>query len=390
METVRILGTGGYVPPDVLHNQDLVNMGLDTDDAWIFKRTGIRERRIAAPEVTTADLACEASKNALAMADLSARDMDLIIVATITPDTCCPSAANWLQAKLDASRAVTFDVTAACSGFIFALNVAEQYLRNNTCRHVLVVAAEVMTRTLNWKDRSTCILWGDGAGAVVLTLDGGGHRLLGTHVHTDGANGKDLLLPGGGSRTTPICHESVDANRHSLDMIEAKFSFKVAVKRFMESIQEAVDTNRVTVPDVNWFIPHQANLRMFQYISQAMDIPMERFYLTLHKYGNISSASCAIALDEAVRDGSIRDGDLDLPAGVRGRADVGQRHDPLVIRAARAARETGSTGVAASQKLDGQFGETRTLAFFKVHVGYGFWPFILSIRQLSPLDRASR
>lgn len=310
MDTIRILGTGSYVPPRVLTNQDLVAMGLDTSDEWISKRTGVRERRVAAPDVTASDLGYEAAVQALDMAGLASADIDLIIMATITPDTCCPSAANWLQAKLDAPRAVTFDVTAACSGFIFGLNVAEQYLRNKTVRHVLVVASEIMTRTLNWKDRSTCILWGDGAGAALLALGNEGPEILSTHIHTDGANGQDLLLPGGGSKTTPICHESVDKGLHTLNMIEASMSFRVAVRYFMDSIKEAAKHNRIAEKDIAWFIPHQANIRMFQYISQSMHIPFEKFYMTLHKYGNISSASCAIALDEAVRDGSIRPQDL--------------------------------------------------------------------------------
>jgi len=285
-------------------------MGLDTSDEWITKRTGVRERRVAAPDVTASDLGYEAAVRALDMAGLAPADLDLIIMATITPDTCCPASANWLQAKLDAPRAVTFDVTAACSGFIFGLNVAEQYLKNKTVRHVLVVASEIMTRTLNWKDRSTCILWGDGAGAALLALGNEGPEILSTHIHTDGANGQDLLLPGGGSKTTPICHESVDKGLHTLNMIEASMSFRVAVRYFMDAIKEAAEHNRIAEKDITWFIPHQANIRMFQYISQSMQIPFEKFYMTLHKYGNISSASCAIALDEAVRDGSIRSQDL--------------------------------------------------------------------------------
>jgi 3-oxoacyl-[acyl-carrier-protein] synthase-3 len=310
MKPLRILGTGSYVPPDILTNDDLVKMGLDTTDEWITQRTGVRERRMAAPDITTADLGLEASVRALEMAAVTAQDIDLIIVATITPDTCCPSAANWLQAKLDAPRAVTFDITAACSGFIFGLNVAEQYLRNGAFQKILVVAAEVMTRTLNWNDRSTCILWGDGAGAAILSLGDSGAEILSTHIHTDGANGRDLLLPGGGSKTTPISHESVDKGLHYLNMIEANMSFRVAVRHFMDSMKEAAAHNEVHLDDIAWFIPHQANVRMFQYISKSLKIPFEKFYLTVHKYGNISSASCAIALDEAVRDGSIKAGDL--------------------------------------------------------------------------------
>ncbi|RLB37439.1 MAG: ketoacyl-ACP synthase III, partial [Deltaproteobacteria bacterium] len=201
-------------------------------------------------------------------------------------------------------------VTAACSGFIYGLNVAEQYLISGAARRILVAAAEVMTRTLNWKDRATCILWGDGAGAAVLTRDGGGHQILSTHIHTDGANGQDLLLPGGGSRTTPISHESVDKGLHYLHMIEATASFPAAVRRFIHSLKAAARHNGIDIGDIDWFIPHQANLRMFQSISKTLKIPMERFYLTLSRYGNISSASCAIALDEAVRDGSVREGHL--------------------------------------------------------------------------------
>ena len=251
MDTFRILGTGSYLPQKVLTNFDLQKMGLDTTDEWIVQRTGIRERRVAEPDVAASDLGCEAAIQALDMAGMTAKDLDLIIFATITPDTCCPSAANWLQARLNAPQAVTFDVTAACSGFIFALNVAEQYLKNRTFKHILVVASEVMSRTLNWKDRNTCILWGDGAGAVVLALGNEGPEILSTHIHTDGANGKDLLMPGGGSKTTPICHESVDKGLHHLNMHEANLSFRVAVRYFSGSIKEAADFNNVEIKDMD-------------------------------------------------------------------------------------------------------------------------------------------
>jgi 3-oxoacyl-[acyl-carrier-protein] synthase-3 len=310
MDTVRILGTGSYVPPKVLTNFDLQKMGLDTTDEWIVQRTGVSERRVADPGVNTSDLGYKASLKALEAAGLTAKDLDLIMVATITPDTCCPSAANWLQASLDAPQAVTFDVAAACSGFIFALNVAEQYLKTGASNYILVVASEVMTRTLDWTDRTTCIFWGDGAGAAILAMGQEGPELLSTHLHTDGASGQDLLLPGGGSRTTPISHESVDKGLHTLNLIEANSSFRVAVRHFIESIKEAAQFNTVPIEDIDWFIPHQANFRMFQSMAKTLKIPMEKFYVTLHKYGNISSASCAIALDEAVRDGSIKKRDL--------------------------------------------------------------------------------
>ncbi len=310
MKTVRILGTGSFVPPKVLSNFDLQNMDIDTSDEWIVKRTGIHERRMADPDVATSDLAYEASLKALEMAARSVDDIDLIIMATVTPDTCSPSGSNWLQARLKATRAFTFDITAACSGFIFALNVAEQYLKNGTCRTVLVVAAEVMTRTLDWKDRSSCVLWGDGAGAAVLTMADSGPQILSTHIHSDGANGQLILLPGGGSRTTPITRESVERGDHYLKLVNGNLSFRMAVRRFEESIRESVCHNGFDVDAVDWFIPHQANLRMFQILSRSLKVPLERFYLTIGKYGNISSASCAIALDEAVRDGSIKPDNL--------------------------------------------------------------------------------
>ena len=310
MEHIRILGTGSYVPPKILANVDLEKMGLDTTDEWIEKRTGVKERRIADQDVNTSDLAYEASMRALEMAGMSPADLDLIIMGTITPDTCCPSGANWLQARLGAQQAASFDVTAACSGFIFSLDVAAQYLLTGRYNRILVVAAEIMSRTVNWKDRTTCILWGDGAGAALLSQGDTGPELLSTHIHSDGESGRDLLLPGGGSMTTPISNESVNRGAHFLNMIEASASFRVAVRHFVESIHESTRYNDLTVNDIDWFIPHQANLRMFQAIAKNLKLPMDRFYVTLNKYGNISSASCAIALDEAVRDGSIKDGDL--------------------------------------------------------------------------------
>jgi 3-oxoacyl-[acyl-carrier-protein] synthase III len=308
---IYILGTGSYLPPQILHNRDLEKI-MDTTDEWISQRTGIHERRIADPEVAASDLALEASRSALEIAGFKVEEVQLIIMATITPDTHCPAGANWLQAKLKAPQAVTFDITAACSGFIFALNVAEQYLKVGNVKNVLVVASEIMTRTLNWKDRSSAILWGDGAGAVFLSGNGNGAQILSTHIHTDGANGTNLLMPGGGSKTTPISHESVDKDLHTLKLIEASASVRVAVKHFADSCYEAVEANGFSIKDVDWVIPHQANLRMIQSLAKRLGLPMEKFFMTIQKYGNISSASIAIALDEAVRSGAIQKGHLIL------------------------------------------------------------------------------
>jgi 3-oxoacyl-[acyl-carrier-protein] synthase-3 len=319
---IGILGTGSFLPERVLSNFDLEKV-LNTNDEWIYKRTGIRERRIAAPNENASDLAKEASLRAMEMAGITAEDLDLIIMTTMTPDTACPAGSNWLEAKLGAEKAVSFDVTAACSGFIFGLSVAEQYLKAGTFKTALVVAVEIMSRTLDWTDRESCILWGDGAGAAVLQAfrlspkgqspEGKGRRfseILSVHVHTDGANGDKLLLPGGGSKTTPISYQSVDRKLHTLRMIKANESVRVAVKRFAEAAEEAASFNHVQLSDVKWIIPHQANLRMLQQVAKRLSVPIEKVYLTIEKYANISSATVPIALDEAVRNGSIQEGDL--------------------------------------------------------------------------------
>jgi 3-oxoacyl-[acyl-carrier-protein] synthase-3 len=309
---IGILGTGSYVPERILSNNDLQKV-LDTNDEWIYKRTGIKERRIAAPDVNASDLAKGASLRAMEMAGISAADLDLIIMTTMTPDTCCPAGANWLEAKLGAEHAVSFDVTAACCGFLFGLSVAEQYLKAGTYKTALVAAVEIMSRTLDWTDRESCILWGDGSGAAVLRaydeLPEDKHEVLSVHIHTDGASGENLLLPGGGSRTTPISYESVDKKLHTLRMIKANESVRVAVRRFAEAAEEAASFSGVSLADVKWVIPHQANLRILQQMAKRLDVPMEKVFLTIEKYGNISSATVPIALDEAVRGGSIQRGD---------------------------------------------------------------------------------
>lgn len=304
MKRVGIIGTGSYVPDKVLTNFDIEKF-LDTSDEWIYSRTGIRARRIADPGVATSDLCKVASERAIKTAGIKRDDIDLIIMATITPDTHCPAGANWLEAKLGCTGALSFDVTAACSGFIFALHVADRMIKSGSNKCALVVAGEIMTRVVNWKERETCILWGDGAGAAVITQTAGGSEICSTHVHTDGASGDTLLMPGGGSKTTPISHESVDKGLHYLKLIEGNKSFKVAVTRFAEACEEAVEFNGRNLDDVDVIIPHQANLRILQGMAKKLKVPMEKVYMTIEKYGNISSATVPIALDEAVRDGTI-------------------------------------------------------------------------------------
>ena len=307
MKRIAIIGTGSYVPEKVLSNHDIEKI-LDTSDEWIYTRTGIRERRIADKETATSDLGKIACERAMEMADVLKDDIDLIVLATITPDTHCPAGANWLEAKLGCDHAVSFDITAACSGFIFALHVADKLIRCGANKIALVCAGEIMTRVVNWEERESCILWGDGAGAVVLTDSDSGHEVLSTHIHTDGANGDTLLMPGGGSITTPISHESVDKKLHVLKMIEANKSFKVAVSRFAEAAEEAAASHGYTMNDIDVIIPHQANIRIIQGMAKRLKVPAEKVYMTIERFGNISSATVPIALDEAVRDGTIGPG----------------------------------------------------------------------------------
>jgi 3-oxoacyl-[acyl-carrier-protein] synthase-3 len=309
MKRIGIIGTGSYLPEKVMTNFDIEKF-LDTSDEWIYTRTGIKERRIAEKDVATSDLCKVACERAMEMAGMKPGDIDLIILATITPDTHCPAGANWLEAKLQCNNAVSFDVTAACSGFIFALHLADKLIRAGVNKKALVVAGEIMSRVINWKERESCILWGDGAGAAVVTESKQGPEILSTHIHTDGAGGDSLLMPGGGSKTTPISHESVDAGLHFLKMIEANKSFKVAVNRFAGACEEAAVTNGYTIRDVDLIIPHQANQRILQALAKKLDVSMDKIYMTIEKYGNISSATVPIALDEAARSGKLKKDDL--------------------------------------------------------------------------------
>ena len=306
---IGIAGTGSYLPPKVLTNFDIEKF-LDTSDEWIYTRTGIKERRIAEPGVGVSELCKMAGERAMEMAGVKPSDIDLIVLGTITPDTHCPAGANWLEAKLGCDNAVSFDVTAACTGFIFSLHVALALIKAGMNKKALVVAGEIMSRTVNWKESESCILWGDGAGAVVITETASGAEVLSTHIHTDGKNGSELLMPGGGSITTPISHESVDKGLHFLKMINANTSLRTAVNHFAEAALEAVRQNGYAVEDVDLIIPHQANIRIIEGVARKLKVPMEKVYTTIEKYGNISSATVPIALDEAVRAGTITKGKL--------------------------------------------------------------------------------
>ena len=316
MIRARIVGTGSYLPEKILSNHDLEKI-VDTTDEWIRTRTGISERRIAEAGTNTSDLALIASQRALEAAGLTPKDIDLIVMSTITPDSACPSASCWLQAKLGAPQAAAFDVVAACSGFIFGLSVAEQYIRTGQFHNILFASAEIMSRTVNWTNRESCVLWGDGAGAVILQPTEEERGVLSVHLHSDGTHGDKLLLPGGGSMASPISHETVAADRHTLKM-EGPDSFKVAVRAFTDVCREALEYNCMSVDDIDVFIPHQANIRIIDAVAKRLEMPTEKAVVTIHKYGNISAATIPIALDEAVREGRVKKGNHLLMAAFGG------------------------------------------------------------------------
>ncbi len=304
----RIVGTGCYLPARTVTNREL-ERSIDTSDEWIFSRTGIRERRVAADDELASDLALQASRRALAAAEIGAADLDLIIVATTTPDMVFPSTACILQNKLGAGVCPAFDVQAVCSGFVYALAIADLFVRAGKCRQALVVGAEVYSRILDWTDRGTCVLFGDGAGAVVLRAsDEPG--ILSTHLHADGTYHDILNVPGhvsgGGVRGRPFV--SMDGTA----------VFKFAVKVLYEVAQEALAANRLQVSDIDWLIPHQANIRIIEATAKKLGLPLERVVVTVERHANTSAASVPLALDEAVRDGRIRRGQHVLLEGVGG------------------------------------------------------------------------
>ena len=302
---IGVTGLGMYVPPKVLTNFDLEKM-VDTTDEWIRSRTGIQERRIAEPGMTASDLAYEAATAALAQAKLDPKDLDLLIVATTTPDMLFPSVACFVQRRLGASSAVCFDLSAACSGSIFAMITAQQYLLAGRYRNALIIGAEVLSGFIDWTDRSTCVLFGDGAGACVLApVTRGG--ILATDMGSDGSAAELLYMPGGGSKYPPS-HASVDQRLHFLRMNGGEI-FKLAVRRMADSAQRVIREAKVKPEHVECFIPHQANTRIIEAVAKWAHLQLERVYMNLQRYGNTSAASNLIALYEAVQDGTIKRGD---------------------------------------------------------------------------------
>jgi len=303
----RITGTGSYAPAKIITNHDLEKL-VDTSDDWITERTGIKERRVVEKGQATSDLAYEASRKALKAAGLGANELDLILIATTTPDMLMPNLGCVLQNKLGAKKAAAFDIYAACSGFLYGMSVADAFIKSGMYKNVLLVGAEVLSRFVDWEDRTTCILFGDGAGAVVLQRHSGKRGVLSTHLHSDGSLGDLLYLPAGGS-LYPASHETIHKRLHFIKM-KGNETFKAAVLALEGVVQEALAYNKVKPEEIDFLIPHQANLRIIQAMAQRLKMPMEKVVLTLPKYGNTSAASIPMALDEAVRDGRIKENHL--------------------------------------------------------------------------------
>lgn len=309
---VGIIGIGSYVPEKILTNKDLEAM-VETSDEWIVDRTGIKERRIADAETATSDLAYQAALKALEDAKLKAEELDLIIVATATPDMSFPSTACLVQSRLGAVKAAAFDLTAGCSGFVYGLVVATQFVKSGTYGKVLVIGAETLSKILDWTDRNTCVLFGDGAGAAVIGEVEKGYGILGVDLGADGAGGELLKLPAGGSRL-PASEQTVAQRLHYVHM-NGNEVFKFAVKVMGEAAAKALDHAGLSQADIDCLIPHQANIRIIQSAAKRLKVPMEKVMLNVDKYGNTSAASIPIALNEAVKNGKVKNGDVVVVVG---------------------------------------------------------------------------
>jgi len=307
--TVSIVGTGSYVPEKILTNAELSRM-VDTSDEWITTRTGIKERRVAAKDENTSDMAAKAALRALEQAKISAKDVDLLLVATATPDMLFPATACFVQKKIGATNAACLDISAACAGFLFAVEIAQQFITSHTYDTVLVIGADKLTSITNWTDRNTCVLFGDGAGAAVLQHRGSAHGVISTHIGSDGEYTDILFMPGGGSRC-PITKENAHMNLATIHMT-GKEVYKQAVTAMLNASKKALEQAGLSIDDIACVIPHQANLRIIEAIADRLKIPIEKFYVNLDKYGNTSAAAVAMALDEANRTGRIKHGDYVL------------------------------------------------------------------------------
>jgi 3-oxoacyl-[acyl-carrier-protein] synthase-3 len=306
MQSVGILGTGAYVPEKVLTNADLEKM-VDTSDEWIVTRTGMKERRIAAPDQASSDLALKAAEQALERAGVSAEELDLIIVATVTPDMSFPTVSCLIQTQLGATKAATFDLSAACAGFLYGVTTASQFIKTGAYRYALVVGVECLSRITDWTDRETAILFGDGAGAVVLGPVEEGYGFLSFELGGDGSKGDLLKVPAGGSRL-PASQETVEKRLHTIQMVGREV-FKFAVRVIETSTEEALKKAGMTKEDIDFLIPHQANIRIIDAAVKRFGLDEQKVVINIHRYGNMSSASIPVALHEAVMEGRFKKGD---------------------------------------------------------------------------------
>lgn len=311
MASAGVLGTGAALPRKVITNADLEKL-VETSDEWITTRTGIKERRQAAPHETTSLLSIQAAKKALKMADITAQDLDMIICSTISPDMPLPSTASFIQNGLGAPPCCAFDLAAACSGFLFAMTVAEQFIRNGQSKYVLVVGAELLSRYLDYSDRATCVIFGDGVAAGVLGPVKSPSGILASEMHTNGAYADHLYIPAGGTARPASC-ETVKAREHYIKM-RGNELFKVAVRSLEEVSQRVLEKAGVKAHQINLFIPHQANQRITEAVRERLGLSPEKVYANISRIGNTSSASIPICLDECIRDQRIRKGDLILMA----------------------------------------------------------------------------
>lgn len=306
MITARIIGTGSYLPERVLTNADLEKM-VETSDEWIVTRTGMKERRIAHENEFTSDMGYEAAKRAIEASRLSNEEIDLILVATFTPDYALPTTSCLLQSRLNLPNASAFDLQAACTGFIYALATAKAYIESGMYKNILVVAAEKLSSVVNYTDRNTCVLFGDGASACVVSHKGKGLSIREICLGCDGQQANLIIQPAGGSRR-PASQESVAGNLHTIQM-DGKETFKHAVRRMESASKECLERAGLKEDEISWLIPHQANMRIIEAIAKRFQVPLEKVYLTIHKYGNTSASSVGIALDELLREKAVQAGE---------------------------------------------------------------------------------
>lgn len=312
IKSVGIIGIGSYVPERIMTNHDLEKV-VDTSDEWIVERTGIKERRIAGPEIATSDLAVKAAQQAMRNAGVSADEIDLIIVATVTPDMAFPSVACLVQDQIGAVNAAAFDLSAGCSGFVYGLTVGSQFVSTGLYKKVLIIGAETLSKILDWTDRNSCVLFGDGAGAAILGEVEEGYGIVGVELGADGSGGDHLKVPAGGSRL-PATAQTVQDRLHYLQM-SGNEVFKFAIKVMGEAALKALQNAGVDYTDVDCLIPHQANMRIIQSAAKRLKVPMEKVVVTLDKYGNTSAASIPMALTETVQLGKIKKGDTIVLVG---------------------------------------------------------------------------